>query len=86
MDMNIYVTEKLMEARLRELRAASERAALLGSARSGRGGIRTVLGRGLIQAGRWMLRGHRVTRREARAVSTAAQPGPFRVAHREPGQ
>ncbi len=58
MDMNLYIAQKLTEARMRDLRAASARPALLGSRRSGRLGIRAALGEALIRAGRWMLREH----------------------------
>ncbi len=73
MDMNPYLAQKLAEARLRDLRAASARAALLRSLRSGRLGIRAMLGEALIRAGRWMLREHATSCPRRRRVAFAGR-------------
>ena len=67
MDSGTYILERLVESRLRDLRAASARAALLRSVRSGDRGFRVTLGEALIRVGRWMLRGHGDGAQEARA-------------------
>jgi hypothetical protein len=66
MDLNNYAIEKLTEARLGELRAASARAALLASLRPERRGARAALGEVLIRAGRRLLRDRAVARGSAR--------------------
>lgn len=67
MDLNSYGIEKLVEARLSELRAASARAALVTSLRPKGHGARAALGVALIRAGRWLLR------------DRAVAPGPART-------
>ncbi len=67
MDMNSYGMEKLVEARLAELRAASARAALFESLRPKGHGARAALGEALIRAGRWLLRDGAVARGPARS-------------------
>ncbi len=56
MDLNSYGLEKMVAARLGELRAASARAALLTSLRPKGHGARAALGKLLTGAGRWLLR------------------------------
>jgi hypothetical protein len=63
MDLNSYGLEQLVAARLGELRAASARAALFTSLHPKRHGARAALGKMLIGAGRWLLRGDAVTGR-----------------------
>jgi hypothetical protein len=67
MDLNSYGMEKLAEARLAELRAASARAALLASLRPAGHGARAALGEALIRAGRWLLRDGAIARGQARS-------------------
>jgi hypothetical protein len=57
MDFNTYVAEKMMEARLADLRAAGARAALLASARVGPRGVGPAVGGALIRLGRWLAQG-----------------------------
>ena len=56
MHMELYLAQKLTVARIGDLRAASARAVLLGTARPRRRGIRAAFGEALIRAGRGMLR------------------------------
>lgn len=67
MDTNTYVLEKLTESRLRDLRDAGARAALLSSLRARDRGFRVTLGEAFIRAGRWLLRGHADERGQAHA-------------------
>jgi hypothetical protein len=57
MDFNTYAAEKMMEARLADLRAAGARAALLASARVGPRGVGPAVGGALIRLGRWLAQG-----------------------------
>lgn len=66
MDMNGYVVEQLVRARLSELRAARARQALLDSLRPpGRGVVREV-GVVLVRLARWMAPRRAVCARDAR--------------------
>jgi len=56
MHMNLYLAQKLTEARIGDLRAASARAVLLGTARPRRRGIRAASVEALIRVGWGMLR------------------------------
>lgn len=56
--MNIYVAEKLVEARLAEARSERRLIALARSARAGHGGIGVALGAALIRIGQWLAGGH----------------------------
>ena len=67
--MNIYVLERLVEAKLAEARAESARQALVASVRAGRPDRRAVIGLALIRTGRWLRR--RAIHRRA-PVRTAA--------------
>jgi len=57
MDLNVYVTEKIVAVRLADLRAAGARAALIESARVGPRGMGPALGGALIRLGRWLAQG-----------------------------
>jgi hypothetical protein len=57
MDYNIYATEKIAAARLAELRAARERAALVESSRGMPRGLGVLLGAALIRVGRRLAEG-----------------------------
>ena len=68
--MNIYVVEKLVEARLAEARLERYRIALARSARAGQGGISATLGATLIRIGQWLVRGHAPVSERARVHAT----------------
>jgi hypothetical protein len=71
MDLNCYAIEKLIEARLAELRAASARSALFESLRPKGHGARVALGEVLVRAGRWLLRDDAVVERVGGLVGRA---------------
>jgi hypothetical protein len=54
MDLNEYVMQQVIEARLAEARARGDRARLLGSLTHAPTGLRVATGRALIVAGRWL--------------------------------
>jgi hypothetical protein len=54
MYLNAYLVEKMVEARLADLRAERARLARRAAARSGPGGIAPRLGAGLVRLGRWL--------------------------------
>jgi hypothetical protein len=54
MDINLYVTEKIVAERLAGLRVAGAQAALIRSARTGPRGVRPALGEALIRLGHWL--------------------------------
>jgi hypothetical protein len=56
MELNLYIAQKLAEARARDLRVAGARGALLTAARPGRRGFRPALRAVLVHAGRWLVR------------------------------
>jgi hypothetical protein len=70
MELNVYIAQKLAEARLRDLHAASARTAAVVSAHPGRGGFRFALRAALVGAGRWLLRGTRQGRLGSRHTRT----------------
>jgi hypothetical protein len=57
MDFGIYVTERMVAARLDELRAEGRRRALLRTARAPGSRVGTGLGIALIRIGRWLAPG-----------------------------
>ncbi len=65
MDGDCYLLERLVQARLSDLRADAARRAVLASLGRPRG--RTALGLGLIRIGRWLLGAQRPARRGAGA-------------------
>jgi hypothetical protein len=67
MDMNIYVAEKLVEARLAEARAERHRIALAQSVRAAHRGMGAELGAALIRIGQWLTRGDAPVAERARA-------------------
>ena len=56
MEWSDYVMERVAAARLRELRAQSERFRLLRQLDASRSGLRPALGLALIHLGRWLAR------------------------------
>jgi len=54
MDINLYVTEKIVADRLAGLRAAGAQAGLIRSARIGPRGVGPALGQALIRLGHWL--------------------------------
>jgi hypothetical protein len=63
---NVYVLDKLAEARLNEMRAERAHVALLDSLRGPRRGLVERLGAGLIRAGQWL---------SGEAANGAGRPG-----------
>ncbi len=69
MDIDTYMLEWLVKARLAEARACSARYALLSSLRAERRSLVALVGLALIRAGRWVGRRRAVRRRGARLPS-----------------